>query len=81
MRAVSPEEAKAAYERWLEWAQKPKEERISIGGGSGPGEWIHDPIYMLHHREKPDTAAASEMEWLLSFSISIDCRLSSFMIM
>lgn len=43
MRAVSPEEAKAAYERWLEWANKPKEERLSIGGGSGPGEWIHDP--------------------------------------
>lgn len=43
MRAVSPEEARAAYERWLEWANKPKEERMSIGGGSGPGEWIHDP--------------------------------------
>lgn len=43
MRSVSPEEAKAAYERWLEWANKPKEERMSIVGGSGPGEWIHDP--------------------------------------
>ena len=42
MRAVSPEEAKAAYERWKEWSQKPKEERLSVGDGSGPGEWIYD---------------------------------------
>lgn len=58
MRAVSPEEAKAAYERWLEWAKKPKEERISIGGGSGPGEWIHDPIY-----EKPDSPFKGFQRW------------------
>lgn len=43
MRAVSPEEAKAAYKHWLEWAKKPKEERMSKGGGLGPGEWIHNP--------------------------------------
>lgn len=44
MRTVSPEEAKAAYERWLEWAKKPKEKRKSSDGGSGPGEWLYDPV-------------------------------------
>ena len=42
MRTVSPEQAKASYERWLEWSRKPKEERLSAGGGTGPGEWIFD---------------------------------------
>lgn len=58
MRAVSPVEAKAAYERWLEWAKKPREERITIGGGSGPGEWIHDPIY-----EKPNSPFKGFQRW------------------
>ena len=46
MRVVSPEEAKASYERWKEWSSMPKEKRAAIGGGDGPGEWIYDPTLM-----------------------------------
>lgn len=44
MRVVSPEEAKRSLERWKEWTNKPKEQRLSIGERKGPGEWIYDPI-------------------------------------
>ena len=42
MRNVSPEEAKASYERWKEWAAKPTEERKPKG--DGVGEWIYDKV-------------------------------------
>ena len=41
MRNVSPEEARASYERWMEWAKKPVEERKSSGGSAG--EWLYGP--------------------------------------
>ena len=44
MRNVSPDEAKASYERWKAWAAKPIEERNPKG--RGVGEWIYD-------KEKP----------------------------
>lgn len=40
MRAVTPEEAKASYNRWKEWTEKPIEERKSKGEHKGPGEWM-----------------------------------------
>lgn len=40
MRAVTPEEAKASYNKWKEWSEKPVEERKSKGDSKGPGEWI-----------------------------------------
>lgn len=40
MRAVTPEEAMASYNRWKEWADKPIEDRKSKGEHKGPGEWI-----------------------------------------
>ena len=39
MRNVSPEEAKVSYERWMEWANRPIEDRKS--NSNGPGEWIY----------------------------------------
>ena len=40
MRAVTPEEAKASYKRWKEWAEKSIEERKSKSEYKGLGEWI-----------------------------------------
>lgn len=40
MRAVTPEEAKASYEKWLQWAKLPIEERKSKGGEAG--EWLYE---------------------------------------
>lgn len=39
MRNVSPDEAKASYDSWKEWANRPMEERRSRGGSAG--EWIY----------------------------------------
>ena len=39
MRAVSPAEARASYNSWLEWSQRPVEERKGKGGAVG--EWIY----------------------------------------
>ena len=39
MRAVTPAEAKASYEKWLQWAQLSVEERRNIGGEAG--EWLY----------------------------------------
>ena len=41
MRAVSPAEAKASYERWMEWSRRPVEDRKNCGPGLGPGNWIY----------------------------------------
>lgn len=42
MRRVTPAEAEASYKRWLEWSQKPREERKPKG--KGVGEFIYtDP--------------------------------------
>lgn len=41
MRTVSPEEAKLSYDRWMEWADRPIEDRKS--SGNGPGEWLYQP--------------------------------------
>ena len=40
MRTVTPEEAKASYEKWLQWAKLPIEERKSKGGEAG--EWLYE---------------------------------------
>lgn len=40
MRAVTPAEAKASYEKWLQWAKLPIEERKSKGGEAG--EWLYE---------------------------------------
>jgi hypothetical protein len=40
MRAVTPAEAQASYNRWLEWASKPVEERKSKSDSKGPGDWL-----------------------------------------
>lgn len=40
MKAVTPAEAQASYNRWLEWASKPVEERKSKSDSKGPGDWI-----------------------------------------
>ena len=40
MRTVTPDEAKRSHEKWLEWAQKPIEERKSKGGSAG--EWLYE---------------------------------------
>ena len=39
MRNVTPEEAKASYDSWMEWANRPIEDRHSKGGSSG--EWLY----------------------------------------
>lgn len=39
MRCVTRDEAKASYERWVEWSEKPLEERKSKG--YGVGEWLY----------------------------------------
>ena len=40
MKAVTPAEAQASYNRWLKWANKPVEERKSKSHSKGPGDWI-----------------------------------------
>lgn len=49
MKTVSPEEAKASYNRWIEWANLPIEERKNKGGG--PGNWLYDtsPKLITYH--------------------------------
>ena len=58
MRRVSPEEAKAAYEHWMEWANKTKEDRIPKNGGIGPGDWIFS--FKEDHAEESEDNDTSE---------------------
>lgn len=58
MRTVSPEEAKASYERWKQWSNLPKGKRAVISGGDGPGEWIYDPAFM-----NPDSPFKGFQRW------------------
>jgi len=40
LRPVNPEEAEAYKHNWMNWGNKPVEERRSNGGGGGQGEWM-----------------------------------------
>lgn len=60
MRTVSSEEAKAAYERTMAWANKPLDETPSHGGKLG--DWIYRPQYNewlpnFSKRDKPNEPA------------------------
>lgn len=49
MRAVSQEEAKASYERWMEWSRLSVDDRKKGGFGHGPGNWIYAAQYITYN--------------------------------
>lgn len=54
MRQVTPEEAKASYQRWLEWASKPIEQRKAKAGREGLGEWLYARTGTASYKDKSE---------------------------
>lgn len=72
MKTVSSEEARISYDRWLEWARRPVEERR--GNETGPGNWLYVKpsklvTYHCHQIKCPQDSTFKNVPFTISSDI------------